>query len=304
MNKLMPFCILVFLSACTGAGDEADAYGNFETDELTISSEAGGKVIRFHAREGQPLKAGDTAAVIDTVQLALRVRQVEASIHAINKKLPDEASQLAVYDERLAKINTEISRITALVNANAAPSKQLDDLRAELELTMKQKRAAASSLGVQSQGLLAEAEPLRYQLLQLKDQLQRSVVRNPIDGMVLTTLANENELASPGKPLYTIASMDPLILRAYVSEAMLGLVKTGDEVTVKTDAPDGSLTDHKGTVTWISSEAEFTPKMIQTRDERTTQVFAIKIEVPNDGSLKIGMPAEVYLDQEMSQSDD
>lgn len=295
MKKILTLLsVAAMLSACSGTGDKADAYGNFESDEWTVSAESSGRLLRFDAEEGRPLQRGQVVAIVDTTQLFLRKKQTEASIAAIGKKLPNEAAQLAVYDERLTKLNDEITRVTALVKANAAPSKQLDDLRSELEVTRKQKAATASTLGTQTQGLLAEIEPMHYQVLQLEDQLRKSYIRNPVDGVVLTTLVKEQELVIPGKALFTIAPMDPLVLRAYVSEDMLSGVKTGDKVSVKTDGPEGTLEETEGTVTWISSEAEFTPKIIQTREERTTQVYAMKIEVPNDGSLKIGMPAEVY----------
>lgn len=292
-NAFLMFSLLGLLAGCTGNGDKADAYGNFETDELTVSAETSGKLLVFDVEEGQTLKAGDLVAVVDTTQLYLKKMQVQASIAAVRKKLPNEAAQLAVFDQRMEKLNTEIIRIGKLVEANAAPSKQLDDLKAELDVTMKQRSATASTLGTQTQGMLAEIDPLKFQLMQIEDQLRKSYIYNPVNGTVLTTLAKASELTMQGRPLYKIASLDPLTLRAYVSEDMLSQVKIGDNVTVNTDAPDGTMKSSEGTVTWISSEAEFTPKIIQTRDERTTQVYAMKIDVPNDGSLKIGMPAEV-----------
>lgn len=286
--------LLAALSACNGNADKADAYGNFEADEITVSAEASGKIIYFKAVEGTMLKSGEEVGLIDTVQLYLRKKQLEASLNAIRKKLPNEAAQLAVFDERIEKLNKEVSRLEKLVAANAAPSKQLDDLRAELEVTKRQRAATASTLGTQTQGMLAELEPMHFQLLQIEDQLAKSHIVNPIDGTVLTKMVNESEMTGAGRPLYQIASLNPLILKAYVSEDMLTQFKIGDEVSVKTDAENGEMTTHSGKVTWVSSEAEFTPKIIQTRDERTTQVYAIKIDVENDGSLKIGMPGEVY----------
>jgi HlyD family secretion protein len=292
-NTFLILSLFGLLASCTGNGEKADAYGNFETDELTVSSEASGKLLVFDADEGQNLKTGDLVGVIDTTQLYLKKEQMKASIAAVRKKLPNEAAQLAIFDQRMDKINTEIVRIGKLVAANAAPSKQLDDLKAELDGTMKQRAAMASTLGTQTQGMLAEIDPMRFQLMQIEDQLRKSYIYNPIDGSVLTTLAKVGEQTMQGKALYKIASLNPLVLKAYVSEDMLGEVKIGDRVTVNTDASDGTMKSAEGTVTWVSSEAEFTPKIIQTRGERTTQVYAMKIDVPNDGSLKIGMPAEV-----------
>ena len=296
-HTLIYLSFIGLLASCTGSGEKADAYGNFETDELTVSAQASGKLLVFNAEEGQDLNADALVAVIDTTQLYLKKEQVKATIDAVRKKLPNEAAQLAIFDQRMDKIKTEIARVQKLVDANAAPSKQLDDLKAELDGTMKQRAATASTLGTQTQGMLAEIDPMRFQLMQIEDQLRKSYIYNPINGSVLTTLAKAGEMTMTGKPLYKIASLDPLVLKAYVSEDMLGEVKIGDKVTVNTDAPAGTTKSAEGTVTWISSEAEFTPKIIQTKDERTTQVYAMKIDVPNDGSLKIGMPAEVEFEK-------
>ena len=296
-HTLIYLSFIGLLASCTGSGEKADAYGNFETDELTVSAQASGKLLVFNAEEGQDLNADALVAVIDTTQLYLKKEQVKATIDAVRKKLPNEADQLAIFDQRMDKIKTEIARVQKLVDANAAPSKQLDDLKAEFDGTMKQRAATASTLGTQTQGMLAEIDPMRFQLMQIEDQLRKSYIYNPINGSVLTTLAKAGEMTMTGKPLYKIASLDPLVLKAYVSEDMLGEVKIGDKVTVNTDAPAGTMKSAEGTVTWISSEAEFTPKIIQTKDERTTQVYAMKIDVPNDGSLKIGMPAEVEFEK-------
>lgn len=284
---------LVLLLACNPGGRKTDAFGNFEADELLVSAEAGGKLMKFTPDEGMKLKAGEEVALVDTTQAYLRMRQLETTIQALYKKLPEKGSQLAVYDERIKKLRKEVTRIGNLVSSHAAPQKQLDDLEAELEVTLRQRKALETSLNTQTNGMLAEVEPLRYQLMQAEDQLAKCRVSNPIDGIVLNTMVREAEFVQMGKPLYKIAPLDPIILRAYVVETQLPNVKLGNEVTVRTDAPDGSLVDHHGKVTWVSSEAEFTPKIIQTRDERASQVYAVKIEVPNDGSLKIGMPGEV-----------
>ncbi|MCB9186932.1 MAG: HlyD family efflux transporter periplasmic adaptor subunit, partial [Flavobacteriales bacterium] len=248
-NAFLMFSLLGLLAGCTGNGDKADAYGNFETDELTVSAETSGKLLVFNVEEGQVLKAGDLIAVVDTMQLYLKKMQVQASIAAVRKKLPNEAAQLAVFDKRMEKLNTEIIRIGKLVEANAAPSKQLDDLKAELDVTMKQRSATASTLGTQTQGMLAEIDPLKYQLMQIENQLRKSYIYNPINGTVLTTLAKASELTMQGRPMYKIASLDPLTLRAYVSEDMLSQVKIGDKVKVNKDAPDCTMNSSEGTVT-------------------------------------------------------
>lgn len=299
MNKYLKILAgagLMALTGCNGGDESADAYGNFEADELTVSAETGGKLLEMNIQEGENLDSGAVAALVDTTQLYLRQQQLKASIEAARSRLPNRATQLAVYDEQISKLEREVKRQQALVEANAAPSKQLDDLQAELTLFRRKRTAAASTLNTQTASTNAELEPLRYQLLQVEDQLARSRIINPIRGTVLTTMAMRGELVGPGRPVYRIASLDPIILKAYVSEDLLSGLKLGQDVRVLSDGADGELEEHTGTLTWISSEAEFTPKMIQTRDERTTQVYALKISVPNDGSLKIGMPGEAYFD--------
>lgn len=286
--------LVVSIAGCNRNKNDADAYGNFEADEVVVSSEATGKLLVFSPGEGMHFKAGDTVAVVDSMQPYLRKKQLEASIAAIYKKLPDKGAQLAVYDEKIKSLNREVARTANLVQANAAPQKQLDDLKSDLEVADRQRAALETSLNTETSGMLAEVDPLRYELLQADDQLSKCIVTNPIDGIVLNTIVKTSEIVQPGKPLYEIAPLDPILLRAYVVEAQLPEIKLGDSVTVKTDAPDGSLVSRSGKITWISSESEFTPKIIQTREERVSQVYAVKIKVVNDGSLKIGMPAEVY----------
>jgi HlyD family secretion protein len=287
------------ISSCSKKEDQADAYGNFETDELTVSAESTGKLILFNAREGEELEAGEIVAMVDTIQLFLKKRQLESTIEAITKKLPNEAAQLAVFDEKINKLKIEVRRVESLVQGNAAPAKQLDDIKTELAVVIKQKEAAASGLSTQTLGMLAEKLPIQFQLRQMEDMLNKSYVRNPIKGTVLTTLVKQGEIAVQGRALYKIAPLDPLILRAYLSEDLLTSIKIGDKVSVMTDGPNGVLEESEGRITWISNEAEFTPKIIQTRDERTTQVYAIKVSVPNSGKLKIGMPAEVFIKKEL-----
>jgi len=284
--------ILSSLSGCNNTSDTADAYGNFEADETLISAESSGKVLSFTISEGQTIEKGELIAEIDSTQLVLKKKQLRAAIAAIRKKLPNEEIQLATIDEKLRTIESEKGRLERLVADNAAPQKQLDDLVSQIEVVKREREATANNLATQRQGMLAEIAPLKVQIEQLNDQINRCKVSNPIQGTVLNTFVHQNEMTGAGRPLYSIASLNPLILRAYITEPQLALVKIGTELDVMIDAGEG-LRTLPGKLTWINNEAEFTPKMIQTRDERANQVYAIKIEVPNDGSLKIGMPAEV-----------
>jgi len=251
-----------------------------------------GEVMQLSLTEGAQLKEGDIVGQIDTTQLHLKRKQVDAMISAVKQKLPNEASQLAVFDERIEKLKTELQRVSKLVEANAAPSKQFDDLTSELAVANRQRTATASTLSTQTRGMLSEIEPLRYQRLQILDQMDACTITSPVDGIVLNSFLKKGELAAPGRAIFSIADMDPLTLKAYIGEPQLSEINLGDEVTVLYDGPDGMLSTN-GTVSWISDQAEFTPKQIQTQDERTALVYAFKVLVPNDGSLKMGMPAEV-----------
>jgi HlyD family secretion protein len=299
--------VALSLTACQKAAPKADAYGNFEADERIVSAEAAGKIVELRVEEGQTVQAGQVLGRIDSTQIVLKIEQLRASIRAVSAKSPAVAAQLAVFEKQLAAskqslatLDREKRRVENLLKSDAATSKQLDDLNAQIEaaqrqqdVILEQKSASNANLGVQKGGLLAEILPLQKQIAQLEDQLAKCRITAPAAGTVLTTYADAGEVTAPGKPVCKTAALDPLILRAYVAGDQLTQVKVGQAVKVSVDAGSGQLRDFQGRVTWISSKAEFTPKIIQTRDERVNLVYAVKITVPNpDGSLKIGMPAE------------
>ncbi len=299
--------ILLLLTACQTNDDTADAYGNFEAVETTVSAEATGALRQFTVQEGESLKAGQTVGQIDTEQLKLRRAQLLASKQAVQSRVPNVSAQLSAFTDQLAvqqqQLKTlvrEQQRTKNLVAAGAATRKQLDDIdgqvaiiERQLVLTRQQRVAQASALNTQRSGTSAEAAPLAEQVKQLDDQIAKSTVINPIGGTVTVKYAEPGEVVSYGKPLYNVAALADITLRAYVAGDQLTRVKTGQRVTVFVDAPDNKLRPYDGTVTWISSKAEFTPKVIQTKDERVNLVYALKIKVNNDGALKIGMPGEV-----------
>lgn len=299
---------MLFAAACSSDGARADAYGNFEADDLIVSAEGSGRILQFIAEEGGQLKAGDTVGTIDASQLSLRREQLEASIRAVVARSPAIAEQLAVFEKQSAAVRQQIAtlerekrRVEALIRNDAATPKQLDDLNAQLEAAQRQldvvagqQTATNASLSVQKGGLLAEITPLQKQIGQLDDQIAKCRITNPVAGTVLVTYAEAGEVTAVGKPLYKIADLSSLVLRAYVSGKQLSAVKIGQEVKVSVDAGDGSMKELTGKITWISPKAEFTPKVVQTREERVSLVYAVKISVPNtDGMLKIGMPGEV-----------
>ena len=300
----LPFMLL---TACQKNGPKADAYGNFEADDRIISAEASGQILELNLEEGQTLQVGQTVGRIDSTQLVLKKEQLRASIRAVAAKSPAISAQLAVFEKQLAAsqqqltaLQREKQRVENLLKSDAATPKQLDDLNDQINLVQRQKdvileqrSATDASLSTQKGGLLAEILPLEKQIAQLDDQIAKCHIVNPVPGTVLTRYAETGEVASFGKPLYKIADLNSMLLRAYVAGDQLGNIRIGQELKVAIDAPGGTMREFPGKVTWISSKAEFTPKIIQTKDERVNLVYAVKIAVKNDGSLKIGMPGEV-----------
>jgi HlyD family secretion protein len=287
--------LIVLFAACKSKDDAADAYGNFESTEIIVSAEASGRLLSFDVEEGAVLTANALVGGIDSVQLNLKKAQLGANIKAVLSKRPEIAPQLEVIRQQIATQQREKQRIQNLLKANAATPKQLDDINAAISLLEKQYTSTASTLNTQVSGLNSESQPLELQVEQVKEQLNQSRVINPVQGTVLTKYVEKGEVVVFGKPLYKIADLNTMYLRAYISGDQLGQVKTGQQVTVQTDLPNGQLKSLPGTVSWISGEAEFTPKTIQTREERVQLVYALKVRVQNDGSLKIGMPGEIRL---------
>jgi len=297
------------LVACNNGNGDYDASGTFETTESIISAEANGVVKEFTIEEGQTLKAGQYLGYIDSTQLYLKKKQLESQVRSIFGKTPDVAAQTNAYKKQLAVAQTKLAaqlveknRLENLVKADAATPKQLDDITAsvdalqkELEVIKGQEAAQTSVLQTQTDGLVGETAPLKVQIEQLNDQIANSRIINPINGTVLTKYAEASEMTASGKPLYKIADLSSLILRAYISGNQLSSVKIGQVVKVLVDGDNGKSKEYPGTIEWISSKAEFTPKTIQTKDERANLVYAVKIRVKNDGFLKIGMYADVKL---------
>ncbi len=309
-TKTIAYILFVALlaTACQKTAPKADAYGNFEADDRIVGAEASGKILRLQVEEGQILKTGEVVGAIDSVQLALRREQLLASIRAVTAKSPEIGAQLAVFEkqvnavkQQLATLEREKRRVENLLKNDAAVPKQLDDLNAQvdaanrqMEVVLEQKSASNAGLSTQKRGLLAEVLPLQKQIAQLDDQIAKCRIVNPTDGTVLVTYAEGGEMSVPGKPLYKIADLGAMILRAYVAGDQLGSIKIGQALKVLVDGPNNTQQEFQGKVKWISPKAEFTPKIIQTKEERVNLVYAVKIEVANpDGVLKIGMPGEV-----------
>jgi HlyD family secretion protein len=285
----------LLLVSCNGKKTVSDASGTFEGRETIVSAEATGRINSLNLEEGQLLKAGDTVGHIDRLQLSLRNKQLQAQINAVLGRKPDIPAQLAAYREQLKQAVHEQERLSNLVKADAATPKQLDDANAQVAIIRKQIAAQESSLGISSSGLNKEALPLTAQIEQLNDQLVKTNLINQLNGTVLTKYVEVGEMAAIGKPLYKIADLSTIVLRAYFTSNQLSSIKLGQKVKVLVDASDGQYKTYEGVIEWISAKAEFTPKTIQTKEERANLVYAAKVKLKNDGYLKIGMYAEVSL---------
>lgn len=289
---LFPLLLVIFLG-CNNGNGKFDATGTFESEEVIVSSEAMGKIVMLNVDEGMQLKQNQLVGVVDTLQLFLKKKQLEASIKAVLSKQPDIETQLATIEEQIKTALIEKRRIENLFKSNAAATKMLDDINAQLDLLDKQYKATKSNLSITKLGLQNEIYPLLAQVEQIEDQIKKSIILNPVDGTVLTRYAKQNEVTTNAKALYKIADLSTMTLRAYINGDQLGEIKLGQKVKVYVDKGDGKQKELSGAIYWVSSKAEFTPKTIQTKDERANLVYAIKVHVQNDGYLKIGMYGEV-----------
>ena len=283
----------LLLFSCNRNQINFDASGSFETEETIISSEATGALLQFNIEEGQTLKAGDVIGYIDSTQLFLKRKQLESQIRSTLSQRPDISTQIASLQIQLATAEREQKRLSNLVKAEAATQKQLDDATAQVDVIKKQLVAQQSALSITSESITQQTNPLEVQIEQINDQLSKCKLVNPVNGTVLTKYAESKEMTTTGKALYKIADLSELYLRAYVSGAQLSQIKLNQNVKVFTDDGAKNLKEYAGTIVWISDKAEFTPKTIQTKEERSNMVYALKVKVKNDGLLKIGMYGEI-----------
>lgn len=283
----------VFGTSCKSKQQTADASGSFEAVETIISAEAMGTLKAFNVEEGQILTAGQYIGYIDSVQLYLKKLQLRSQVKALLVRKPNVSTQIAALQAQLVAAQKEQNRVANLFRAGAATGKQADDINAQVSVLKKQIAAQESSLNITNEGISSEANPVQVQVAQIEDQLQKCTIINPLPGTVLSKYAEVNEMATIGKPLYKIADLSILILRAYISGNQLPQVRLNQTVKVLTDDGKGGFKVGSGIITWISDKAEFTPKTIQTKDERANMVYAIKVRVQNDGTYKIGMYGEL-----------
>ena len=281
------------LSACNNKKGVFDASGIFETTEVIVSAKGNGEILQFLVEEGQVVDAETSLGVIDTMQLYLKKEQLQAGIRAMNSRKVSVSRQIAALQEQIAKQKMEQRRFETLVNQHAATQKQLDDIISALATLEKQLAAQTETLHNANNSLANEQESLVVQIAQIDDQIKNSIIKSPISGYILSKYSQPGELAAYGRPLFKVADLNKMFLRAYITAGQLTQIKLGQTVTVLSDLGESDRKEYQGTVAWISDKAEFTPKTIQTRDERANLVYAVKIAVKNDGYIKKGMYGEV-----------
>jgi len=285
------FAGLMLLWSCSDDKNKPDAYGTFESTEILVSALANGQILRFEIEEGQLLDSGQIIGFIDTTDLYLKKKQLVETRAATASRKDDVAAQIAVQEQNKENILIEKRRAEKLLKDGAATQKQMDDINASLNLIDKQ----IASLKIQFSGIENQVGSVIQQIAQLSESIARSKIINPVTGTVLTKYAENGEVATYGKSLYKIADLREMQLRVYVSGAQLSDIKIGEKVEVRFDKDIKTNSRIEGIVSWISQTAEFTPKTIQTKEERVNLVYALKVRVKNDGSLKIGMPGEIKL---------
>lgn len=283
----------VTLCACNNNDTAYDASGVFETTEVIVSAKGTGEILSFNVEEGQNVNKGEELGRIDTQQLLLKKNQLSSSISATDSRRLDEGRQVASLKQQIANLRRERKRFAELLKADAATEKQLDDIDYQIEVLQRQLAATQEQISSNNSSLVNQSTSIEAQLAQLDDQIDNSLIVSPITGTILTKYAEQGEYASPGRALFKVADVKRMKLRAYITAGQLTSLKIGQKVKVYADQGDSGRKEYEGTVTWISDKAEFTPKTIQTRDERVNLVYAVKIDVSNDGLIKRGMYGDV-----------
>ena len=293
-NPIKYFALAVtifYLSACNRNGDKADAYGNFEADEIVISSKAQGELLSFSIIEGQTLKAAEMVGYVDTANLHLQRAELAANLLSTQAQKQNIAAQINVAKDELDRVKKDQQRIVKMHAQNAATQKQLDDINSAVSIAQNKLQVLQS----QYPAIEAQVAAIEAKAELLEKMITDAVITNPVNGVVLAKLIEQNEMTAPGKPLYKIADMNALNLRVFISGDQLSQFKIGKNYTVKIDGPEGQMLNYEGELIWISETAEFTPKTIQTKKDRVDLVYAAKLRVQNDGKLKLGMPGEVWM---------
>ena len=294
MKRIAYILPLFLMTACQEVA-EYDAQGTFEATEVTLSAESNGKILHFDVNEGDAVQSGVVIGAIDSIQIFQQRKQLIAQQAALLNSRPDKEKQVAAIKQQIATANRELQRVESLLGDGAATSKQRDDIKAQINLLQDQLSATLSTLDKNTSSINNNATALEAQIAALDDLLSKCRIISPINGTVLVKYAQAGELAAMGKPLMKVADLSQIYLRAYFTSDQLAHLNLGNEVTVTADFGADQRYDYKGKVVWISSESEFTPKTIQTKDTRANLVYAVKIAVKNDGRLKVGLAGEVKL---------
>ena len=284
---------LAVLASCGNNEMEFDATGTFEATEVTVAAEQSGALMHFDINEGDELALGKEVGLVDTTQIWLKIQQAGATKAVYQSQKPDREAQIAAIRQQLAKAKQDQQRYKELVADGAAPSKMLDDATNQVQVLQKQLDAQISSLNTNTNALNKQMEATDVQVDQLRDQLRKCHISTPIAGTVLEKYVEKGEFVATGKPLFKMADTKNMFIRAYVTSAQLKDIKVGQQAKVFADYGDGQKKEYEGTVSWISSKSEFTPKTILTDDERADLVYALKVAIKNDGYVKIGMYGEV-----------
>jgi HlyD family secretion protein len=286
-------CLAAIVVSCNTNKSTNDASGTFEATETIVSAEANGKILALNIEEGDVIKQGQQVGYIDSTQLHLSRMQLLQSQKAILSGRPDSKSQLEALQKELENAESDRKRIENLVKGGVASQKQLDDADNRVALIKSKIDASRNTLSTTTATINEQGGTVAVQLSQVEDQLHKCTIINPVNGTVLSKYANVYEVTAAGRPLYKIADLSVINLRSYITAGQFSKVKIGDKVKVIADAEEGKSKMYDGVVEWINNKAEFTPKTIQTKDERANLVYAIKVRVQNDGLLKIGMYGEV-----------
>lgn len=294
MKRSFAYPLLVLLAASCVEGNKAyDASGVFESTEVTVSAEGNGKILSLDLQEGDRLEAGQIVGCIDTVQLHLSEIQLEASRRAVGSGRLDISRQIAALESQIGKQRQELDRFTKLEKAGASNRKQVEDIQAQIETLERQLAAQEESLNSSNRNVSGQADALEAQIEQIRDRIRKCVITSPVAGTVLAKYSEAGEFAALGRALFKVADIDNIRLRAYITADQLTTLKLGQRVRVFADQGSSGRKEYAGTLIWISDKAEFTPKTIQTRDERANLVYAVKIAVENDGLIKLGMYGDI-----------
>lgn len=300
LKHLTLITFVLFFTASCSEETESDAYGQFEAEEIVISAETNGTLLNFNVEEGDELEKGAQVGVVDTTNLYLQKVELQAAMESVKSNTNKLNAQKQVLQSQLETAQKELNRLRALRQDNAATEQQLDSAEGRVNTLQQQ----IDAVEVDKQSVVTELTRMEAKIAQINNQIEQATILNPVNGTVLNAFAEEHELMSMGKPLYRIANLSEMILRVYISGAQLPDVQLGQSVNVLFDENETENYRVSGKVSWIASEAEFTPRMIQTKEERVTQVYAVKVRVDNpDGRIKIGMPGEVIFTTEANENE-